>query len=97
MKSFFKSKYGPLVFSLLAGAAYFALALVLILESTGAKGILLGVFFCPAIVCGVAVVLLKSIKLQLEAENYGKIYAIAAVHIAVAAVAVVAVLLKLCA
>lgn len=94
MKSFFKTKYGPLIFSLLSGVAYFVLAFMLILDSEGGNGALLGFFFCPAIVCGAALVLLKSIRLWLEGENYRKVYMIATVHCIVILAAIATVILK---
>lgn len=94
MKKFFQTKYGPLAFSLISGLAYFALAMVLLTENTGGKGALLGFFFFPAIICGAALVLLKSIKLWLGAENYKKVYIIAVFHIFVIIMALAIIILK---
>ncbi len=81
MKRFFETKYGSLVFSLFSGLAYFGLILCFILDNTGAKGVLLGVFFFPAIVCGMALVLYKGIAQWKEQEKYRTITAVAVGHI----------------
>lgn len=80
MKKIFETKFGGLIFALLAGLAYFCLVLTFILETTGDKGILLGIFFFPAIVCGMGLVLLKSIKQWQEQENYKKIKVVVILH-----------------
>ena len=81
MRKFFETKFGGLIFSLLSGLAYFIIVLGFILDNTGPKGIILGIFFFPAIVCGMAFVLLKSIKQWQEQEAYSKITAVAVFHI----------------
>ena len=81
MKKFLETKYGGLLFSLFSGLAYFGLILCFVIENSGAKGMLLGFFFFPAIVCGMGLVLLKSIKQWQEQEEYGKIKAIIIFHI----------------
>lgn len=80
MKKFFETKYGGLLFALLSGLSYFFIVLTFILETTGDKGILLGIFFFPTIVCGMGLVLLKGIKQWQEAENYNKIRAVVMLH-----------------
>lgn len=89
MKRFFETKYGGLIFSLLSGCAYFALVMCFILESSGEKGLLLGFFFFPAIICGMGLVLLKSIKQWQEQEEYGKIKAVAIFHIILMVISIV--------
>lgn len=81
MKKFFETKYGGLIFSLLSGLAYFGLVLCFIIENAGEKGLLLAFFFFPAIICGMGLVLLKSIKMWQEQQAYGKITAVAVFHI----------------
>lgn len=81
MKKLFETKWGGLIFSLLAGLAYFGLIFGFILDNTNANGALLGFFFFPAIVCGMALVLLKMIKKSMEEENYTKINFITIAHI----------------
>lgn len=92
MKKFFETKYGGLIFSLFSGLAYFGLILCFIIENSGKKGILLGIFFFPAIVCGMGLVLLKSIKQWQEQELYGKIKAVVIFHIILFIISVISVL-----
>lgn len=94
MKKFFETKYGGLIFSLLSGLAYFGLVLCFVLENTGDKGIILGIFFFPAIVCGMGLVLLKSIKLWQEQEAYGKITAVAVFHVILMIISFITVLAR---
>lgn len=89
MKKFLETKYGGLIFSLLSGLAYFCLVLTFILETTGNKGILLGIFFFPAIVCGMGLVLLKGIKQWQEQENYSKITAVVILHVVLFIISIV--------
>ncbi len=95
MKKLFEKKYSGLIFSLLSGVAYFILATVAVIGSMGNKGLLLCFFFFPAIICGVALVLLKSIKMWLEAEDYKKVGLIFWVHIAIMAFAILAAILMI--
>ncbi len=92
MIEFFKTKYGPLIFSLLSGLAYFGIILGFIISEAGGKGILLGIFFFPAIVFGMAFILLKGIKQWLLEENYKKIKAVATAHIVLMVISVVSVI-----
>lgn len=64
----FKTKYGGLIFSLLAGCAYFIIILDFILKHTSYGGTLLGFFFAPAIIAGAALVIIKTVK-GLEADE----------------------------
>ena len=89
MKKFFETKYGGLVFSLLSGLAYFCIVLTFILETTGDKGIILGIFFFPAIVCGMGLILLKAIKQWLEEEKYKKITAVVILHLVLLVISII--------
>lgn len=64
-----KKKYAPLIFSLISGLAYFMVALKFIKTYTHQGGGLLALFFAPAIICGMALVLVKCIKNWQEDEN----------------------------
>ena len=64
----FQTKYGGLIFSLLAGSAYFLIILDFILKHTSQGGLLLGFFFAPAIIAGAALIIIKTVK-KLEAEE----------------------------
>lgn len=81
MRKLFETRFGGLVFSLLSGLAYFGLIFGFILDNTNAHGAILGFFFFPTIVCGMALVLLKMIKRLREEENYTKINFIVIAHI----------------
>lgn len=77
----FNTKYGGLVFSLVSGLAYFIIVLDFILHYTKNGGVLLGFFFFPAIICGMALVLMKSVKRLKEEERYSKINLLVYLHI----------------
>ena len=70
---FMKLKYTPLIFSLFCGISYFGIIFSLILNYTQNGGGLLAFFFCPAIICGSAIFIIKAIKMYLEEENTKKI------------------------
>ena len=65
--SLFSKKSFALCFSLLCGLAYFGIVSAFVLNNTD-KGSLLLFFFFPAIICGGALFILKTIKSYLEAE-----------------------------
>lgn len=70
-----------LIFALLCGGAYYIIALRFIIAHTSAGGGLLGFFFLPAIVCGMALVIVKILKTQEEQGNTGVILAVFLSHI----------------
>ncbi len=78
MDKIIKSKYGLLIFSLISGFAYFILIMMLI--SKISYSYLLGFFFFPAIICGAALCLYKSIKGMEQAEEYKKIKSMIMIH-----------------
>lgn len=73
IKKLMELKYGPLIFSLFCGLAYFGIALSLILNYTENGGLLLAFFFSPAIICGSALLIIKALKMYMEEENSKKI------------------------
>lgn len=79
MEKFLKTKYGLLIFSLVCGLAYYVLVMKLI--STINYSYLLGIFFFPAIVCGTALSLYKTIKNMEETQEFFKIKALMIIHI----------------
>lgn len=82
MKKFFETKFGGLIFSLISGLAYYVIIMRIVVENTGNnRAIVLGIVFFPAIVAGMAYVLLKNIKKWQEENAYNKIYAVAVFHI----------------
>ena len=78
MDKILKSKYGLLIFSLISGAAYFILIMMLISKIN--YSYLLGFFFFPAIICGAALCLYKSIKSMEESGEYKKIKSMIIIH-----------------
>lgn len=70
-----------LIFALLCGGAYYVVALRFIVAHTNPGGGLLGFFFLPAIVCGMALVIVKILKTQEEQGNTGVILAVFFSHI----------------
>lgn len=80
IEKIFNTKYGGLVFSLLSGLSYFIIILSFILSSD-AKAWLLGFFFAPAIICGMALVLFKMIRQFLENEEFKKANIVGVLHI----------------
>lgn len=64
-----KNTAGRLIFALLSGGAYYIIALKFILSHTNSGGGLLGFFFFPAIVCGMALVIIKILRSKEEEGN----------------------------
>lgn len=85
-------KYGELCFGLFCGCSYFIIILRFIIENTAAKGGLLGFFFFPAIICGIALFVIKIVRNLREKERFSAVNMFIYVHIAVflAALAVIA-------
>ena len=79
MEKILKSRYGLLIFSLISGVAYFLLIMMLIAQVKFSY--LLGLFFFPAIVCGGALCLYKTIKNLEEANEIAKIKSLMVIHI----------------
>ena len=77
----FDTKYGGLIFSLLAGLAYFIIILDFILKHTKTGGALLGFFFAPAIIAGAGLVIIKTVKKLQEEEKFSKINLFLYMHI----------------
>ena len=67
------TRAGELIFSFLGGCAYFIILMGFIVSHTQTGGVMLSMFFFPAIVCGVALVIIKSIRKLKDEESYGKI------------------------
>ena len=84
-------KYGELTIGLLCGIAYFIIVLEFILANTAAGGGLLAFFFFPAIICGVALFVIKLLRTMREKQRYSTINIFIYVHMLVflAAAAVV--------
>lgn len=79
MEKLLKSKYGLLIFSLICGGAYFALIMMLIIQVKYAY--LLGIFFFPAVICGGALCIYKTIRNEEREQNYAKIKMIMGINV----------------
>ena len=66
--SFFQKKHTALTFSLLCGLAYLVIVLSFITRNTSGGGLIVFLFF-PAIVCGAALLVFKSIKTYIECQS----------------------------
>lgn len=78
---FKKNRAFQLVFSLICGIAYFIIAYSFIGQATKAGGGFLAFLFCPAIICGMALVIIKSIRRFIEEENKKAVNFLFIVHI----------------
>lgn len=79
---FKKSPFALLAFSLLSGAAYFSILMnIFIIPMSGGKPPLIGWFFSPAIIFGMALVIVKMIKNAIAAESAGKVTAVFILHV----------------
>lgn len=87
--NFFKKQYVPLIFSLFCGLVYFGIALSLIVNYTKNGGLLLAFFFCPAIICGGALLIIKAVKIYMDEEDTKKINFIFWSHIVLAFVSLI--------
>ena len=61
----------------------------LILNYTKNGGLLLAFFFCPAIICGAAIFIVKALKIYMDEENSKKINFLFWSHIFLAVISVV--------
>lgn len=75
-----------LIFALLSGFAYLAVIYELVIKNTNGGGLIL-FFFCPAIVCGAALILIKLIRQCRENEEYSKVSALFWSHTALMVIA----------
>lgn len=57
-----------LIFALLAGVGYFVIVMKFVISFTAHAG-LMGLFIAPAIICGTALVIIKTIKKYIDAEE----------------------------
>ncbi len=85
--SFFQKKHTALTFSLLCGLAYLVILLSFITRNTSGGGLII-FFFFPAIICGAALLVFKSIKTYVEYESTRSLATLFAGHIIVMLLAV---------
>lgn len=95
VKKLLESKYGLLIFSLLSGVGYFSVIYTALLADTSEYAYLLAFFFFPAIVCGAALCIFKTVRSMREAENFFGIKCVAAAHCILIAIAAVMLLGRL--
>lgn len=81
LAKFITRPYIDLIFSLLCGLSYFFVALKFITSFTANGSMLLAFFFCPAIICGMAFVILKSLRQWAEQERYTHITLLVILHL----------------
>jgi len=81
-------KHMPLIFSLAGGLGYFLLINVFVLNSTQVGGGFLSFLFCPAIICGAALYILKTVKRFIEEENAKGMNFIVMAHLVILAAGV---------
>ncbi len=86
---FLSTRGGELGFSLVCGLAYFVIVLEFIIRFSNNGSMLLGFFFFPAIVCGMALVLVKLLRSWREQERYANMTALFVAHVVLALISVV--------
>ena len=85
----FDTKYGGLIFSLLAGVAYYIIILDFIMKNTAAGGMLLGLFFAPAIIAGAALIIIKSVRSFSDDGKFKSVNLLIYAHILLIAISIV--------
>lgn len=80
------NRAGELTFSLVSGAAYFLIVLRLI-QLYSPNAMLIGFYFSPVIICGMALVLIKTLRNWKEQAFYGKMQGLFWAHVALMIVA----------
>ena len=76
----FNSASGLLTFALISGAGYFFMVLRIVMEFSRNKSGLIGYFFAPAIICGSALFIVKTVKQNIEMEQADKNLKIFFIH-----------------
>ena len=87
--AFLNTTAGQLAFSLISGLGYFAIILKFILAYTENGGALLAFFFAAAIICGTALMIVKSMKNCRENGNENGILKLFYIHLAVILIGIV--------
>jgi len=85
----FETTSGLLVFALLSGCGYFFFLLSVIMNFSRNQSPLLGFFFAPAIICGAALFIVKTVKNNIKAEEKKKNHILFYLHTIVILVGVV--------
>ncbi len=84
---FMENKTKRLVFTLIAGTAYFVIVLMLANMYSSGGGLIV-FFFLPAIICGAALMLFKAIDGMLESDNRKGIGVLFGAHVLLVALAI---------
>ena len=87
-----KNTAARLIFALLSGVAYFTLIYRFVLAHTDLGGRWLAWSFCPLIICGAALVIIRLLKQAEENENKQGISALFVVHVILMVMAAVSAL-----
>ena len=85
----FEATAGLLVFALLSGCGYFFFLLSVIINFSRNQSPLLGFFFAPAIICGAALFIVKTVKNNIEAEEKKKNHILFYLHTVVILIGIV--------
>ena len=85
----FESTAGLLSFALLSGCGYFFFLLSVIINFSRNQSPLIGFFFAPAIICGAALFIVKTVKNNIEAEENKKNHMLFYLHTIVILVGIV--------
>ena len=83
------TKYGGFVFSLICGVAYFIILLNLLSINNQAGGGLIALFIAPAVICGMALILIKAAKKLILEEEFSKLALMTYSHIVLLLLSVV--------
>ncbi|MCD8391292.1 MAG: hypothetical protein LUD03_05590 [Firmicutes bacterium] len=91
ISEFLKRPYALLAWALICGCAYLSIIgrFVMSFTSTAARGNIILWFFFPAIICGAALILVKSVKHAQENENTRAVLLLFYTHLIIIAMAVV--------
>lgn len=85
----FESPLALLVFAIVSGLGYFSFVLSVIMSFSKGGSPLLGFFFAPAIICGIALCIVKIAKNNIMAEEYDKNRKLFYIHLLVILIGIV--------
>ena len=83
------TRWGELIFALACGVSYYIIALQFIFSYTHTGAALLATFLAPAIICGIALVFIKTIRSWRDREMLGNINSFVNIHIVVYIIAII--------
>ena len=82
------TKYGKFIFLFFFGLAYFVIIMNLITSYSQNSG-LIAFFFCPAIICGIALAILKMLRRLCDEERKQSASVLIYVHVALILISIV--------